>query len=381
MQFEKSQLTGDKEDVLSSLIEHITRSEEKAEAEEESGSRRTELKVFVAENQGFEVGSLNDILANLIEQGDLDKRIETFIAEHNFHERVIGEDASYIEIDTPKVGRTDQFVFFDDDDYLRVITAERRSWTKKTVERLITYLPTLERVYLSPSDLEEIVDDLDGTSISGFTAKHHTYDTEKRVSIRFHGGEKEDLNKVEKYFDARPTRLEFDQTNSPSAAVQSSVAQEGHFSFSWIRPGSQEKGLETLTDLSHRFAEHDKNNYRVDFEPVSERVGSGFVIDGCTTLELTEEEEANGADAAELLEEKILDYKQRYKYSCWQKGKYEVFDTEHNEPLEITIEDGKIALHAKEGTSASSLRDFCNLILETFSSTYSLNKTSRRLRA
>lgn len=383
MQFTRNELTGETDEVLSVFINHITRTEEEAKDEEDGKSRKTELKAFVAENEGYELGELTDVITEMAENPRLDSRIQEFISEHNFHEQIIGDNASYVEIDTPKVGRTDQFVFINDGDYLRVITAERRKWTKKTIEHLIDYIPTLERIYLSPSDLEEIVSEgLEGTSISGFTAKYHSYNTNKRISIRFHGGEKEDLDKVEEHFDARPTRLEFDQTNSPSAAIQSSVAQEGHFTFSWIRPGSEAKGLETLADLSSQFEEHDRDNYRIDNEPTLDRLNTGFTVDGFTTLELVENGyNSNSANAAQLLEEKILGYKRRYKFSTWEQGKYEVFDTTHNEPFEITVEDGKIALHAKEGTTAASFRDFCTLVLENFNSTYSLNKTSRKLRA
>lgn len=382
MQFDKTELTRDLDGALSAFIDHITRTKEEAKAEEERGSRKTQVKIFVAENQGFHLEELSKVIEELSETPGLDKRIQRFISEHNFHETLIDENASYVEIDTPKAGRTDQFVFIDDGDYLRVITAERRKWTKKTVERLIRYIPTLERVYLSPSDLEEIVGDIDGASVSGFTAKYHSYDTDKRVSIRFHGGEEGDLEKVEEHFNARPTRLEFDQTNSPSAAVQSSVAQEGHFSFSWVRPGSQERGRETFFDLSARFESHDRENYRIDHSPALKRQGAGFAIEGSTTLELIENGPSNSAtDAAEVLEEEILDYKRRYKYSTWEHGKYEVFDTENNEPFEVTVEDGKIALHAKEGTTAASFRDFCALVFEKFNSTYSIDKSSRDLLA
>lgn len=382
MQFDKSELTRDLDGALSVFIDHITRTKEEARAEEERESRKTQVKIFVAENQGFTLGELSAVVETLAEDPHLDKRIQQFISEHNFHEQLIDDRASYVEIDTPKVGRTDQFVFIDDGDYLRIITAERRKWTKKTVERLIRYIPTLERVYLSPSDLEDIVDGLEDANVSGFTAKYHSYDTEKRVSIRFHGGEERDLEKVETHFNARPTRLEIDQTNSPSEAIQSSVAQEGHFSFSWIRPGSQDKGRETFGDLSASFEDYDRENYRVEQEPTLKRQGAGFAIDGFTTLELIEDgQSSSAADAAEVLEEKILDYKRRYKYSTWEHGKYEVFDAENNEPFEITVEKGEIALHAKEGTTAASFRDFCTLVFEEFNSTYTLEKTSRKLRA
>lgn len=385
MQFDPDEFSGEIDDVISVFVDHITRSEEEIEKEEDKDRRKTEVKVFLANNSGFEIGTLNNALQELSEDPELEKYIHRFITEHNFHEEILNDHLSYVEIDTPKRGRTDQFIFIADDDYLRIITAERRKWTKKTAEKLIKYLPSLERVFLTPSDLEEIVQDLYGTSISGFTAKYHSYKTEKRVSIRFHGGTDEDLATVEDVFDAKPTRLEFNQRNSPSTAVQSSVAQEGHFTFSSIRPGSEERGAQTLQELSEEYEEHDRKNYQIEHKPIRDFFKGGFTIEGFTALQLiddTEEAEPDERDdTADILEEKILNHKRRYEYSIWEHGKFYVFDKDHDEPFEVTVEGDDLTLYAKETTTAATFRDFCSLVFEEFDSTYSLEKTSRKLTA
>ncbi|WP_363467258.1 hypothetical protein [Halogeometricum borinquense] len=382
MKFDPNQLSGNTEEIVSVFIEYITRTDEEIEHEEERGQRKTQVKIFLANNHGFELGSLNAEIERLAETDGLSDYIQRYITEHNFHEKRLGEDVSYVEIDTPKRARTDQFVFIDDGDYLRIITAERRKWTKKTVERLLKYLPSLERVFLTPSDLEEIVEELYGTSVSGFTAKYHSYKTDKRASIRFHGGTDEDLEKVENVFDAKPTRLEFKQRNSPDAAVRSSVAQEGHFTFSSVRPGSEERGIQTLEALSRGFESHDQQNYKIEHKPDRETFKDGFTIEGGTTLRLIDDsdEYTLDQDTADFLEERILDHKRRYEYSVWEHGNYYVFDKDTGEPFEITVEAEDIHLHAKEATTSTSFRDFCSLVFEEFDSTYTLEKNSRKLK-
>lgn len=383
MQFDLNELSGDTEEIISAFISHVTRSAEEFEQEKQSGNRRTDVKVFLAENRGYELGTLANRIKSLAEDPNLHQNTQTFIAEHNFHEEMFNDEASLVEIDTPEVGRRDQFVFVDDGDYLRIITAERRKWTKKTVEKLIDYIPELDRIYLSPSDLESVVDGIDGSNISGFTAKYHTYDTDKKISIRFYGGSEDELDTVENEFGARPTRLEFDQENSPPDSVQTAVAQEGHYSITGVRPGYEERGFATVNTLATSLENQDRENFSVEHAPELSRVGSGTAREGFTTVELIEQfsDDEEPEDTAQKLVDQILDYKNRYKFSTWESGKYEVFDTETNEAFEVTVEDSRIRLHAKDGTTSRSFRDFATYLYESFNSTYSIEKHSGELRA
>jgi len=382
MEINPSSLSDDREEIVSVFIDHITRTADEQQTEKEEGRRKTDIKVFLANNRGLELGNLNGAIEELAQTQGISNHIQRYISEHNFHEEKLAEDVSFVEIDTPKRARSDQFVFFDDEDYLRVITAERRKWTKKTVEKLIKYLPSLERVFLTPDDLEDIVEELYGTSVTGFTAKYHSYKTEKRASIRFHGGTRSDLDDVERVFDAKPTRLEFGQRNSPDNAINSSVAQEGHYTFSSIRPGSEERGAQTLNELSDAFEEKDKQNYDVEHKPVRKFFNGGMVIEGFTTIRLSDKNSDDLThETANRLEEDILDRKQQYEFSEWERGNYMVFDKDHGEQFEITVEESDLLIHAKDSTTSSSLRNFCSLVFEEFDSTFSLEKISRKLEA
>lgn len=383
MKFNPDDLTGETQEILARFIDHVTRSEDEIEEEEDSDSRKTEVKVFIAENHGYELGDLTQSIADLSETPGLHENTQEFLSSHNFRENVLNGESSYVEIETPKMGRVDQFVFVDQGEYINIVTAERRKWTKKTVERLISYIPELERIFLSPGDLRQVVQELEGGNVTGFTAKYHSYSTDKRVSIRFHGGTEEDLDTVKTEFDAKPTRLEISRENSPPDTINAAIAQEGHYSFSKVKPGYEEKGLNTLEYLSQALEKQDMENFKVDVSPDRVRVGAGTVSEGFTTLELIEDDNQTEDDrsTAEKLREDILDYKQRYVFSTWDEGKYEVFDKELSEAFEITVEESTIRLHAKEGTTSAAFRDFSTILYANFNSTYNLKKTSERVRA
>lgn len=378
----------DTQEIVNTLISHVTKTDEEVAEERKERRRSTELKVFIADNSGFTLGSLDDRLVDLYESEEVNKNIRGFIDSHTFQEEKLNEDVSYLEIHTPNYGRTDQFVLIDKGGYLRVLTAERRYWTKRTIEKLIKYLPELDRVFLSPADLESMVGNLEDTDFSGFTAKHKPYYSEKELSIQFHGGEKKDLEKVEEEFQARPTRVEFSQRNSPSEAVEGAVRQDGYYSIPSIRKGSEQKGYETIMSLSTSYERRDRQNFAVEHK-ARDSFDDGFTIEGYTTVKFVEESEetsefvTDGGDAtlADELESEILDRKRRYKYSNWDEGDFLVFDTKTREPFQVGIDGNDLAIHAKPATTAKTLREFGHIILDEFNSTYRFEKYSDNISA
>lgn len=371
------------DEIVSVLVEHVAKSDAELEQERDEGKpSTTELKIFVAENHGFELGSLEREIEDLARSSESPKRVLEFLKEHKFREELLNEEVSYVEIHTPNFNRMDQFIFVDDGEYLQALTVERRDWTRQTVEKLLRYLPNLERLFLSSEALRDIVDGLPGTEISGFTAKYRSYQSDKSVTIQFHGGTESDLETVEEEFGAKPTRLEFDQRNSPTAAVHSSVDREGYYKVTSVRRGSEERGLQTLEQIFHDYGAHDREHFNVEHAPTKSPLNEGFTLDGFTTLHLVEQT-ADGEghrDLAETLEERILATKRQYVYSTWNPGNFLVFDRENNEPFEIGVEGSDLFLYAKPGTSSVAFRDFCNLVLEEFNTSFALDKTSRPLR-
>lgn len=380
MHLDSHELGGeDTEDILDALVDHVVKSGEELREDIEDDSRGTELKVFVSENRGYELGTLEQEIRKLAEAPDTGKYVQDFISKHSFSEELLNDEVSFVEIHTANYERTDQFIFLDGGEYLKVLTAERRDWTKKTVEPLLEYIPSLDRLFLSSETLRDIVDGLPKTTISGFTAKYYSYESDKSVTIQFHGGSEHELEKVQDEFGARPTRLEFERANSPSVAVKSSIDRKGYFKLSRVRHGSEPTGRETLEEIFNDYERHDRQDFRVEETPTLVPVKNGFTIQGFTTLQLIEQDHRENGTSVKDLEEAILS-KRRYDFTEWEPGNFIVFDSEHNEPFEIGVEGRDLAVYAKEATTSVALRDFCNLILEEFNSSYRLEKTSRDIR-
>lgn len=389
MRFNPNTLEGkDTEDIVRRLISFVIKTDEQIREEgREERKRLPFLKVFIAENNGFELGALNNRIEEIQYSKKITKHAVRFFDDHTFAEELLNQDVSYVEIRTPDYDRTDQFIFINSDGYLRVLTTERRRWTKKTVEKLIQYLPNLDRLFLSSNDLEQIVDELVKTDLSGFTAKYQPYYQEREVTIQVHGADERYLEKVEDEFNALPTRLEFSQQNSPAEAIKGAVNNDGYQTYERVREGSEEVGLQTIMDISAEFEQHDKRNFEVKYTPRSETFEYGQIVEGFTTVELIEqiedneemEERPSEEKLIQRLEEEILEGKRRYSYTTWQPGNYIVFDRNRGEPFEITVEGRDLALDAKEATTSTTLRDFCNLIFNEFNTTYNIEKTSARV--
>ena len=370
------------EEVLDVLISHITKTDEEIEQERAVGRpSTTELKVFVAENQGYELGTLNEEVEVLSQSKEASHHAKSFVDTHNFSETQLNEEVALVEITTPDYERTDQFIFIDEGQYLKAITVERREWTEKTVEKLIKHLPTLERLFISSEELEEIVESLGGTELVGFTAKYRSIGSERGYTIEFHGGTFDDLKQVKDDFNAKPTRLEFTQSNSPAAVLRSSVKRHGYYKHTTVLRGHESQGRDTLEEIFDQYGARDQMHFAVEFPPMQKPVADGYAIAGFTTIHLQGEEDQDREELADRLVSDVLDKKQRYTFSAWETGNYFVFDKEHKEPFEVGVEGSDIVLYAKEGTSATTFREFCRIVLTEFQSTYSVEKTSRKLLA
>lgn len=413
----------DTEEIIRDFVDHVSKSEEqiKQEGEQEIEST-THLKIFVAENNGLELGNTEERIEELIKSGELSDTKREFFAAKNIREEKINFEASYLEIGTPKYDRVDRFVVVFDPEYIRVYTTERKHWTERTIENLISYIPELNRLFLSSDDLEDVVSRLDtakATHVSGFTAKYQPYYRDQSVTIQFHGGSKEDLNHVEEEFNARPSRLEFSQENSPVDAIQGAIKQDGYISIPQIREGSEAVGVDTTQSVTASYERLDQKNFEIEYKPKPVTPGErhflsppeeegisgdgsstaveselkneyvdadhGRSIEGFTVVRLVEsvDEKVNIPEETliERLEEDILDYKKRYRYSSWNPGHYVVFDSKREESLEITVEDSDILLHAKSDTTKPTLRDFYQIIYDEFNTTYEIDRKSKQVRA
>ena len=408
------------EEVLGQLIEYVTRSEEeRSEEKEEQKSKTPALKFFICRAHGYQLGELRERIKTQLRDEDLNHYPREFFESHLFEERRLDDDVSHVIITTPAYERDDHFVFYLKDGYLRIFTVERRKWTERTVEKLINYLPSLDRLFVSSNDLVDIINEVDG-NIDGFTAKHNSVFDEVGLSLQLHGGKHKYLDKMEEQYGVQPTRLEFNKTNSPT--IKSNATLNGYGSVPWIESGPPGLGLDTTLGMTEEYVQKDKQKFEVEHAPRTRKLSEshsqeitsnwfiedgkglprledtevetiqfepGVGVDGYTTVELVEDvphptefedrEIPSRERLIEKLREDIVDKKDRYEFSEWEDGNFLVFDTIRNEPFSLTVNERNIQVHAKETTTADSLSDFYHIIHDEFSTDYQVEKHSQKV--
>lgn len=365
-----------KREILRELIEHVATSEEDHEDKEHRSGSSTDLNLYLLDNQGFEIGSLDDHINHITQSERVRGHAKNFVSKYTFSEETLGDDTAIVSVTVPKKSRTDESVWITQDEYIWVLTTVRQKWRKKTIENLIKYLPQVERLYLSSDYLDTVTDEdvIQDSYISGFTAKYHAPYAERQATLRFHGGREEDLEKAERYFNAKPTRIEFDQTNSPTAAIQGSSTNDGRLSLQSVVRGSQDKAVDTLLSVSEEYQELDKASFEVERAPTHRSTDTGFSVDGFTAIELTDSDRDAESDESllEELQENVLNSNQ-YRFGERERDTLRVYDTHHEEIFDLAVEGADIIVYPRETATSMSLRDIAQEILE-YDSTYSQEK-------
>ncbi|MFC6875294.1 hypothetical protein [Halobellus marinus] len=383
MDFDPADFEGkSKRDILHNLVEYVVKTDEDMDEKETRSGGDTDLNIYLCDNQGFEIGDLDYWVHQLTEDDRITGHAANFAKEHTFSEDIADDDISIVTITTPEKGREDEFLFVTtngpsgEEDYLWVLTTVHSDWRDKTIERLLDYLPSIERLYLSADDLEDLTGDISDSRVSGFTAKYHAPNRERDATLRFTGAEPGDLEKAEEAFDAKPTRIDFDQTNSPSTAIQGANTNNGRISMRSVRDGSEPKAVETLLGITEGYQELDRARFDVEFPPELDALDNGFSVNGFTAVELTnpDRDDATPEELVEELEARVLNGN-RYRHGIRDGGtKLRVWDTEHDETFDVALEPPDIVLYARDSTTALSLREFVREVYEELDSTYSLQK-------
>lgn len=363
-------------EILRDLMEHVVSSEEEQEVKEHRSGSSTDLNLYLLDNRGYEIGALDDHINYITRSTHVRGHAKNFVANHTFSEEVLGDETAIVGITVPQKSRTDESVWIQQGEYIWVLTTEREEWRTNTIENLIKYLPQVERLYISSDDLDDLTEeDVIGDSfVSGFTAQYHAPYAERRATLRFHGGRKEDLEKAEKHFDAKPTRIVFNQTNSPASAIQGATSNDGRFTIQSILSGSQPKAVETLLSVSEEYQELDKESFVIEHKPTHDSSDNGFSVDGFTAIELTNPDREEGDDPplVKELKENVLNGDQ-YRFGERDGDTIRVYDKYHEEIFDLAVEDPDIIVYPREPCSAMSLRDIVQEIFEN-DSTYSQQK-------
>lgn len=365
-----------KRDILRDLMNHVATSEDDHEDKEHRSGSSTDLNLYLLDNQGFEIGALDNHINHITQSDRVRGHAKNFVAKYTFSEDVLNDEIGIVSVTAPKKSRTDDSVWIVQGEYIWVLTTVRQQWRKKTIENLIKYLPQVERLYLSSDYLDSVTGEgvIQDSYVSGFTAQYHAPYAERQATLRFHGGREEDLEKAEEVFDAKPTRIEFDQTNSPEAAIQGASTNDGRLSFQSVVSGSQDKAVETLLRVSEEYQELDKSSFEVEHAPTHRSTDSGFSVDGFTAIELTDPDRDTEADQSlvDELKENVLSSTQ-YRFGQRDTDTLRVYDTHHDEIFDLALEDPDIIVYPRETATSMGLRDIVQKIFE-YDSTYSQKK-------
>jgi len=359
--------------VVRELIDEVTKTEEEAKEKTTRGGKSPDLKLYVVDTSEEVLGRLGDIATSITDSESSKKAAKDFFNTHLIEEFKINSGIWWVEIKTPRYERTDDFIFVKRDDAIWILTTELKDWAKDTVEKIIKYMPQMERVYLSSDDLEDVMGSIIDSEVSGFTAKYQSQHQERSATLRFHGAEPDDMKKAEEHFQATPTRIEFNQRNSPSTAIQGSGSNDGILTVESVRLGSEGKATDTLLGTSKGFTAVDSKRYNVNTDSHVKFFETGFSVDEFTSIELYNPEREFVENLAEEIESGILS-KNQYQYGRWGENTFFIHDKNHEEIFELGIESPELVLHARETTTALSLRSFCKNILDEFDSTYSIRK-------
>lgn len=363
-----------KREIVRHLVEYVVTTEDEFEDKETRSGSRTDLNIYLADNEDFEIGELEKWIHYLSTSDRPSGHNKQYVNAHTFYEETIGDDVSMVTISTPSKNREDEFVFIKNDGYLWILTTVHSDWRDKTIEPLLDYLPCIERLYLSSDDLENLADNLEDSRVSGFTAKYHTPHRERDATLQFSGAEDGDLEKAKDTFDATATRIDFDQTNSPATAVQGANTNDGRIALRSVVEGSQPRAVETLLGLSEEYQELDRRHFNVDHVPVMEGLRTGLSVKGFTAVELTNPDRDTAEDLAGELEEFVLNSHQ-YDYGFRDGGrKIRVYDSDFKEFFDVALEPPEIVLYTRESTTALSLRSFVKRVYDELDSTYSIEK-------
>lgn len=364
----------DKREILELLVQHVTTTEEQQDEKEYRSGSSTDLNLYILDNIDYQVGRLDGYINEITDNEYVSGYAKNFVKEHTFAEELLNTDISYIHVTTPEKSRIDDCIWMVEDGYVWVLTTERQEWRKKTIENLIKYLPQVERIYLSSNYLEDLADTIPDSYISGFTAEYHAPYADREATLRFHGGREEDLEKAEKVFNAKPTRIEFDQTNSPTAAIQGAGTNQGRITVQAVVDGSQEKAVETLVETSSDYQSLDGEGFAVGSDTSLQDIEKGFAVEGFTALELVDPDrpQERSEDLLQDLKDEVLNSR-HFKFGHRDEKTLRVCDSRYGELYDIALEPPNIIIYPRPSATAVSLRAIVKEIFE-FDSTYEHRK-------
>lgn len=379
MDFEK--LKGkDSEEIKEYFLNSIMKTEKEIEREEVEKKSKSDLKVFLIKSLDLHPTDLSESLDELLASEEIGHNFERFIEDHKFIVTELDEDTFGLRIHTPEYKKKDDFVLFIRGGYWHVWTLARRYWTKKTVEKVIDYHPSLERTFINPEELEDITSDQlkeemeEKSHFSGFVAKYKPFYSEKQVSINMYGGTYDDLETVKDEFQAEPSQITITMKNSPVNCVLGNLhGNEGFISLSTILEGYFDWGKKIAEVTSELFETSDKESFEMEDLAVEMEKGKNGLqysrFKSYHAFDLEPQFDYNqDPEEIEKLYEKTLEWflekRQGFYGYKWDEDSYHILKKENMDTFQLSKEENNLVLYPLDGCSEKTVKNVCKDISE-----------------
>jgi len=224
--------------------------------------RKTHLKIFIVKSYQFKPENLIDRLNTYyFKERKNDQEFREFIDTNRILLNTLNNDIYHLEINDKHTKSHFHFVIFLQENYWVVFTLTKKNDLKKSIKKIIRYIPELEYIKITPRHLEDLAKTRDFRDhIRGFIAKYKPFYTERKITVDVYGGDLEDLNKLRDIFFVEPNTISFRRHGS---LVEGKIFSEGYFALEKIHSDSYNFANEILMDLENYFIDTNRINYEI----------------------------------------------------------------------------------------------------------------------
>lgn len=369
-----------KKDLFRMIIDHLVKSEKETggkgiEVPREDEEMSTHLKIIFLEDDSKTLTPL-DLSDCLLERATSNRWMQNLISKWAFTSyETADEDLYVLEAIERAYDRLTKFFVILEDGFWLIYTLEDYRTVKKTIDRIIRYIPELNTVWFPPPDLELIVNDIfTETGFGGFTAKYRPVLHDKKVTIRIFGGDRDDLIIARDHFQAEPTRIRFTSKGSLPTVVGS--LSPGRLDIKSVLSGYEERVFSIIKAVKEDFFKRESQSFglikgyerRIFTDEEGNVVSQAPSVFSAVILTVNEEMRKKKDISAEKLIERLkatfLNNENHYSGYEWDHGNLEVVDLTTGEPFQVVFEDWEFVIYPKEDTHATTVREACEQITQ-----------------
>lgn len=366
-----------KDDLFGMIMNHILKSEPEIKEKETVESREmpTHLKVLFLKDDSRTLTPLN-LFDRLLEISVLNRWINTLISKWAFTSyETADKDLYVLEVTEKAYNRLAKFFVILEDGFWLIYTLEDYRTVNQTIDRIVKYIPELNAVWVPPPDLEMITNDIfTEAGFRGFTSKYRPLLHDKKVTVRIFGGNRDDLIRARKYFQAEPTRIRFESKGSSTAIVGS--LSPGKLNIKSVLSGYEKLLFTIIESVKKDFLKRESQNFGLingyerrvftDEEgTVMSQAPSVFSAAVLTVDEaMREKEDVSVDNLIERLKATFLENENRYIGYEWDNGNLELVDLITGEPFQVAFENWQFIIYPKEETHAATVREACEQITQ-----------------